>query len=104
MRQTARIHYLATIEQDGNPRYVTRLDCVTRSDPFDPASALTLKQIEIWLQQELPRTSFTKLPIQCECFGITANARDLAEVTESDRRRVNLLVLGAIFLILLGLV
>ncbi len=100
----AKDHYLATISLSGKPRYVTRLDVVLKSDPFDPASTATLGQIETWLEHELPRTSFTKLPIQSECFGITANARDLAEVTESDRRRVNLLVCGAIFLILLALV
>jgi RND superfamily putative drug exporter len=104
VRDAAKSHYLATVEHRGKTRYVTRIDIVTHSDPFDPASALTLKQIETWLKQELPRTSFTKAPIESECFGITANARDLAELTESDRHRVNLLVLGAIFLILLALV
>lgn len=104
MQRKAKEHYLAVIERHGRPCYVTRLDVVLHSDPFDAASNATLAQIETWLQQELPRTSFTKMPIQGECFGITANARDLAEVTESDRSRVNMLVLGAIFLILLGLV
>jgi RND superfamily putative drug exporter len=104
MRQMAKTHYLSTIQRKGKTMYVTRLDVVTRSDPFDPASTATLRQIETWLSKELPRTSFIKEPIQSECFGVTANARDLAEVTESDRRRVNMLVLGAIFLILLGLV
>ena len=39
-----------------------------------------------------------------KCFGITANAHDMAEVTEGDRGRVNALVLLAIFTILLVLV
>ncbi len=104
MQTKAKGHYFATIQQHGKPRYVTRLDVILNSDPFDPVSTATLRQIETWLESELPRTSFTKLPIQSECFGVTANARDLAEVTESDRRRVNLLVLGAIFLILFALV
>src|SRR5207244_3130901 len=42
--------------------------------------------------------------VQAECFGITANGEDLAEVTEADRHRVNVLVLLAIFAILLFLV
>jgi RND superfamily putative drug exporter len=42
--------------------------------------------------------------VRAECYGVTVNARDLAAVTESDRLRINVLVLGAIFLILLGLV
>src|SRR5262249_2432455 len=39
-----------------------------------------------------------------ECYGVTANAHDLAQITESDRGRINLLILGGIFLILLLLV
>lgn len=102
--EKAKNHYLSTILRDGQTHYVTRLDVVLGSDPFDPASVATLRQIETWIHQELPLTSLTKAAIQAECFGITASARDLADVTESDRLRVNLLVLGAIFLILLGLV
>jgi RND superfamily putative drug exporter len=104
MREKAKDHYLAKIDRRGKPHYVTRLDVVLESDPFSPASNQTLRLIETWLHQELPRTSMTKMPIQAECFGVTANAMDLAEVTESDRQRVNLLVLGAIFVILLALV
>lgn len=104
MQTQAKNHYVSTILENGKPCHVTRLDVVLESDPFDPASAQTLQTIETWLQKELPRSSYTKLPIQAECLGITAAARDLAELTESDRQRVNLLVLGAIFLILLALV
>ena len=39
-----------------------------------------------------------------ESYGVTVNARDLAQVTESDRLRINTLVMGGIFLILLLLV
>jgi RND superfamily putative drug exporter len=104
MHDKAKDHYLATIERRGKPYHVTRLDVVLASDPFSPTSNETLRLIRTWLHEELPRTSLTKLPIQAECFGVTANAMDLAEVTESDRQRVNLLVLGAIFVILLALV
>lgn len=104
VRAKAKDHYVAQIEHHGKPLYVTRLDVVLHSDPFEPRSIQTLREIETWLQCQLPRSSMIRCPIQTECCGVTANARDLAEVTESDRRRVNMLVLGAIFLILLGLV
>lgn len=88
----------------GGSHHVTRLDVVLKSDPFEPDSAATLRQVQTWLREEMPRTSFLPTPATAECFGITANAQDLAQVTESDRRRINMLVLAAIFLILLGLV
>src|SRR5262249_60950548 len=57
-----------------------------------------------WLDEELVRGPILTGPIQVEYYGVTANAVDLASVTESDRHRVNALVLAAIFLILLALV
>jgi RND superfamily putative drug exporter len=83
---------------------VTRLDVVTHSDPFAPESAETLALIQTWLREELPKYRYVKGPVQAECCGITANCQDLAEVTESDRRRVNSLVLLAILSILIVLV
>jgi RND superfamily putative drug exporter len=73
------------------------------SDPFDPASSRTLAQIEGWLRNDLPRSKVPMGWVDGETFGPTVHMRDLAQVTESDRRRVNLLVLGGIFLILIGL-
>lgn len=87
----------------GPPRFVTRLDVVPRSDPFDPESAQTLELIQLWLREELPKYPGAE-QVRAECYGITVNARDLARVTESDRLRINTLVLAGIFLILLALV
>jgi putative drug exporter of the RND superfamily len=101
MHARAAEHYVATGD-DG--RNVTRLDVVLASDPFEPASAETLKLIETWLDTELPHFNLIGKNIQAECYGITACSQDLAEVTEGDRRRVNALVIGAILLILLVLV
>jgi len=42
--------------------------------------------------------------VNAECYGVTANAHDLAAVTESDRLRVNTLILLGIFVILMLLV
>jgi RND superfamily putative drug exporter len=97
----AREHYVAA---GGDGRSVTRLDIVLTTDPFEPESVETLKLIQLWLDVELPRFNLIHEPIQAECYGITACAQDLAEVTESDRLRVNGLVLAAVFFILLLLV
>jgi len=103
--QAAREHYVAQVEgDDGRPLYVTRLDVVLKSDPFEAPSAATLGVIEAWLREELPRTPFPVGVTQAECYGVTVSARDLAKVTEGDRTRINWLMLGAIFLILLVLV
>src|SRR5579875_2426111 len=85
------------------PRFVTRLDVVPRSDPFDAESIRTLELIQLWLREQLPKYPGTE-QIRAECHGVTVNARDLADVTERDRLRINTLVLAGIFLILLALV
>jgi RND superfamily putative drug exporter len=86
------------------PRFVTRLDVVCHSDPFDPESKNTLGLIQAWLERELPPSVGHLGGVQSECYGVTVSSADLAQVTEADRTRVNLLVLGGIFLILLILV
>jgi RND superfamily putative drug exporter len=83
---------------------VTRLDVVLDCDPFEPEAAETLAWIQTWLNVELPRSKLIDAALQTECYGITACAADLASVTESDRMRVNGLVLASILLILLALV
>lgn len=89
---------------DGRPRSVARLDVVLRSDPFAPESVATLEVIQAWLRTELPRSTGALGRVDAECYGVTVNARDMALVTESDRVRINGLVLGGVFVILLGLV
>jgi RND superfamily putative drug exporter len=100
-------HYVATLppEGDGRPgRHVTRLDVILRSDPFDAASVETMRKIQTWLREELPRSCCLKGGVEAECFGPMVNTHDLERVTESDRRRVNSLILAGIFLILVALV
>jgi RND superfamily putative drug exporter len=96
-RRAARQFYLATIPaSDGRgQRYVTRLDVVLRTDPFDARSTETLAVIQTWLREEMPGYG-----VDTECYGVTANSRDLTEVTEADRNRINLLVMAAVFVVL----
>jgi RND superfamily putative drug exporter len=84
-------------------RYVTRLDVVFSTDPFDAASIATMKRIQTWLREVLPHASLVG-DLQAEVYGVTASAEDLAAVTEADRTRVNFFVLLGIFVILVGLV
>ncbi len=107
--EEARGHYVAKIEMPdsaGAPQtvFVTRLDVILKTDPFDSASVETLKLLQTWLAVDLPHYNLLGENIRSECYGITAIGQDLAEVTESDRRRVNGFVLAAILMILLVLV
>jgi RND superfamily putative drug exporter len=89
----------------GDPeRQITRLDVVLHTDPFDPRSTRTLEVLELWLHEKLPEATAALGPVTTACYGTTVGARDLAEVTESDRLRINVLVLAGVFLILLLLV
>jgi RND superfamily putative drug exporter len=99
-------HYVAELpEEGGRPRrFVTRLDVVLRSDPFDPGSVETMRLIRTWLREELPRSAGLSGKVEAECFGAMVNTHDLEQVTESDRRRVNALIVAGIFLILVALV
>jgi RND superfamily putative drug exporter len=106
-RTVARKRYVAEVPPDGPggpPLYVTRLDIILHSDPFNPASVETLRLVRTWLAQELPRTTFLSKVVAAEVFGVMVNTHDLEEVAESDRVRVNALILAGIFLILVALV
>jgi RND superfamily putative drug exporter len=107
VQRASREFYLATLpaSSSGGPsRSVTRLDIVLHSDPFEPQSTRTLEIIERWLREKLPESTERLGEIKTATYGVTVNARDLAQVTESDRLRINTLVLAGIFLILLFLV
>ncbi len=101
----ARDHFVAKIESDDKKiTYVTKIDVVLKTDPFDPESVVTLKALQAWLKYDLPDNNLLGEKLHAECYGITSIGNDLAEVTESDRFRVNSLVLVAILVILLILV
>jgi RND superfamily putative drug exporter len=102
-RQAALAHYVGQSVSPGATVHVARIDLVLDSDPFDPASVATMRLVETWLREELPMQTVLS-PLQAELYGVTPNSHDLAKVTESDRLRVNLLILGGIFVIILVLV
>jgi RND superfamily putative drug exporter len=100
----ARNYYLARYPDDGRMRHVARLDVVFQSDPFAPESADSLETIETWLTDYLPHRTRGMGVVRAECYGVPVHTRDMGAVIERDRARVNGLVLGGIFLILLALV
>jgi RND superfamily putative drug exporter len=106
--QMARQFYVARVAEGASgspgPRFVTRLDVVFRSDPFGATSMAALDEIQLWLRERLPPSAERLGGVESECYGVTVNAHDLAQVTEADRTRVNVLVLIGILLILLVLV
>jgi RND superfamily putative drug exporter len=105
VQRAARDVYVSRLgESDPKGCWVTRLDVVLRSDPFEAQSAATLGQIQLWLHDLLPRLPGLAGQVRAETYGVTVNAHDLAQVTESDRLRINVLVTAGIFLILLVLV
>ena len=91
--------------KDAKPISVTRLDVVAEDRSVRSGKRqIPLKLIKTWLATERTSSNFIQAEVQAECFGITACSDDLAELTETDRTRVNSLVLAAIFAILLLLV
>lgn len=103
--EQAEEHYVTEITENHQKQSVTRLDVVLKSDPFDPESVVTLNVLQSWLRNDLPKTAGDTIQdLRTETYGVTVSARDLAEVTESDRQRINVLVLLGILLILIVLV
>jgi RND superfamily putative drug exporter len=105
VNKAARTHYLAKCSEGySGARYFTRLDVVLHTDPFDPHSVPTLETVQTWLNDQLPAITAGLGDVRAETYGVGVNAHDLALVTERDRKRINVLVLGGIFVILLILV
>lgn len=105
VRVAAEGHYLAQVARDaGGPAHVTRLDVVLKSDPFEDASVATLGQIEAWMAHLLPARSAGMPAVFHATYGVTVHTRDMAQLVARDRARVNALVMGGVFLILLVVV
>jgi putative drug exporter of the RND superfamily len=100
-QQLAEGHYLARVEDNQGPLFVTRLDVIYRTDPFESESIETLQLVETWLKELLPREARLQ---RAECSGVTVHSRDLGAVVARDRLVVNGLVTAGVFLILLVLV
>jgi len=104
MQAAALPHFLARIKDDRGPLFVTRIDVVMKSDPFEKSSIETLQLIETWTSDYRPIQTAELGIERVETFGVTVHGRDLGKAVARDRVRVNLLVALGVFLILLVLV
>ncbi|MCY2967285.1 MAG: MMPL family transporter [Planctomycetota bacterium] len=90
---------------------MTRVDVVFRTDPFDRESIRLLNEVELQIRRSLagphdPEEAELIAPLTKAKFffvGPTGSIRDLKTVTDGDQWKIDILVLGAVFLILLAL-
>ncbi|GBD35292.1 Acyltrehalose exporter MmpL10 [bacterium HR36] len=95
--QLASRHYLRQLSD----KWVARLEIVFGTEPFSAESIATLRQVQQTLTPYVgPGRPFTQLAVH----GITSFTADLAQVHQSDRWRVNSLVLLGILAILIAVV
>jgi len=95
-RRAALANYVANIDE--GIRDATRLDLVLAQSPFARQSIANLTRIEEAVRATLPAD--VRRDTQLYFAGTTGSVRDLATVMARDRRRINLLVLGSVFVVL----
>ncbi|MBM4000783.1 MAG: MMPL family transporter [Planctomycetes bacterium] len=85
------------------PRDLTRIDVVLRDDPFSRAALDTLERIEaMWNAHARDPGSFWN-GCPPAFAGSTASVRDLRDVTLEDRKRIERLVVIAVYLVLVAI-
>src|SRR5262249_10518272 len=77
----------------------TRLNLILQPGPFSPEAVAGLARVEAAVRDALPAD--TRADSQIYLAGPTASVRDLQAVVRQDRGRIELLVLGGVFLILI---
>ncbi|MFM7160366.1 MAG: MMPL family transporter [Planctomycetaceae bacterium] len=108
-RKKSEKYYVSSVEPHAG--HVTRIDVVFRTDPFDRESIRLLNEVEQQLRRSLTEPHDAEeeellQPLrQSELYfvGPTGSIRDLKIVTDGDQLKIDLLVLGAVFLILVVL-
>ena len=86
------------------PRFagrVTRFDLIFAYDPFSQQSVDLLDRVDTWLQQKRADASSPWHDAQFGFVGTTAATRDLMEVTKSDQKLIQRLVVIAVLAVLL---
>lgn len=96
-RLTQSIFLAQSPEHQGN---VTRFELVLNHDPFSSGAIDTLARVEAFLNtQSLQGDSFWKDAVFAYA-GTTSGVRDLRDVTRSDRWRIQVLVVIAVYIVL----
>jgi RND superfamily putative drug exporter len=94
----------AFVSQTGPYRgEVTRLTVVLDDAPFSPTAVGTVSTIEASLAAAKAESDSPWHDAQFEMLGVTVGIRDLERVTIADRRRIEILVTLAVFLVILAL-
>jgi RND superfamily putative drug exporter len=96
IRKTARENYVS--DTDSHRNNITRLDLVLAQNPFAHESVADLDRIERAIAAGLPVN--LRQGTKVYLVGTTASVRDLANVVEGDRTRIELLVLASVFVVL----
>lgn len=79
---------------------ITRFELVLDHDPFSMDAAKALEQVIRFLDEESQRVDSFWLDTNFTYSGTTAAIADLREVTQSDTRRIQTLVVGAVLIVL----
>ncbi len=88
-----------TSDMGERARVATRLDLVFEQSPFSHTSVADLDRVEETVRSSLP--SGLRRGSRLYFTGPTPSVRDLQDVVRGDRTRIELLVLGSVFVILL---
>ncbi len=80
---------------------MARLDLVFRDEPFSPAAVLLLDQLETWLARQRENPDSPWYGADFAFVGTTVGVRDLEDVTVSDQRLIQRLVVIAVLAVLI---
>ncbi len=98
IKEQANLHYLGYLGEESEI-VVTRLDIVLADSPFSRRGFEDLDRIEQAIREAMPAD--VRANTTLAVVGTTASVRDLARVMKQDRLRIEGLVLGSVFLILI---
>ncbi|WP_339729547.1 MMPL family transporter [uncultured Gimesia sp.] len=101
IRAISRIRLIKNYYVSSEPdleNHVTRMDLILEKDPFSHDSMMQLERVKKAVKKSLP----PELRENSELFyiGATASISDLKNVTDQDQARIDILVLGSVFIIL----
>ena len=82
---------------------ITRLFLIPTDAPFSPEAVQTCAEVERVLETLRTDPDSTWHGARFELLGPTAGIRDLERVTQADQRRIQLLVAGAVLLVIFAL-
>ncbi|QDT77481.1 Membrane transport protein mmpL8 [Gimesia maris] len=101
LRAISRIKVIKNYYVSSEPElenHVTRMDLILEKDPFSHDSMMQLERVKKAVSKSLPANLRTDTKLYY--IGATASISDLKSVTDQDQARIDILVLGSVFIIL----